>query len=401
MVKAVAAVSLVASIASLIDLCIEITARLHDFTIRTSEVPESFRSLEKRLPLLTSTLRLIQQQENAERLSAEVSTALPSLIRSISAQLKVVKNCLLKIIPLSDASHLRRAIKALQSLTKDGDIRVAIEKIHQDIDFLVLHQTTQHVDASDQILTASTRSQLGQAQVPSPSLHRGHSFGNVAVNDHASVQLGDVYYVHQHSEPDTLKVFGLCLTSAPLIEPDSFVGRARELEEMSQGLQPGQPATEQRRVVLGGLGGIGKTQLAIAYARQYHACYTSVLWLNATSELTLMMGFRSIAKTLLVTAPPVKLDDEEALRIVFKWLSDDRNTRWLLIYDNYDEPDQFTITDYVPSTCHGTIIVTTRLPDLIPGQRIRQVRVSPIQDLDEGLQILQSRSQRTNIRHGE
>ena len=127
MAEAVAVVGLVGSIASLIDLGVKITARLHDFTTRTLEVPELFRSLEKRLPLLTSTLLLIQQQEDAERLSVEVSTALPSLIRSTSAQLKVVENCLLKIIPPSDASHLRRAIKALQSLTKDGDIRMAIE----------------------------------------------------------------------------------------------------------------------------------------------------------------------------------------------------------------------------------------------------------------------------------
>ncbi|KAK5072316.1 hypothetical protein LTR70_010521 [Exophiala xenobiotica] len=375
MAEAAAVVGLVASIASLIDLGVKITTRLHDFTTRTS--------LEKRLPLLIPTLRLVQQQADAGCLSAEVSTALQSLTQSTLTQLKVVETCPLKITPPADASRLRRAVKALQSLTKDGDIRVAIERIHRDIDFLVLHQTTQHVNASDQILTAPTQLQLGRAQTSSVSHHRGHVFGNVAANDHASVQLGDIYHVHQHPEPDALKVFGLCLTSAPLIEPDSFVERVRELEKISQALQPSEPAVGQRRVVLGGLGGMGKTQLAIAYARQHHARYTSVLWLNATSELTLMVSFRSIAETLLAVSPAKKLDDEEALRNVLGWLSDVRNTQWLLVYDNYDEPEQFAITDYMPNTCSGTIIITTRLPDLVQGQHMRQVRVSPIEDLDE------------------
>lgn len=87
---------------------------------------------------------------------------------------------------------------------------------------------------------------------------------------------------------------------------------------MSQALQPGEPATEQRRVVLGGLGGMGKTQLAIAYARQHHTSYTSVLWLNATSELTLTASFRWFAETLLAVSPAKKLDNEEVLRYIIR-----------------------------------------------------------------------------------
>jgi len=313
MAEAVAVVGLVASIASLIDLGLKITTRLHDFTTRTSEVPESFRSLEKRLPLLTSTLRPIQQQADAGRLSLEVSNSLRSL-----TQLQVVEKCLSQITPPSDASRLRRAVKALQSLTKDGEIRVAVERIQQDIDFLVLHQTSQHVDVGDQILAALAQLQLGPVPTPSLLPHRGHVVGNVAVHDQARVHLGDVYQVHQHPGADSLKVFGLCLTSAPLMEPDSFVGRVQQLEEMARALRPGEPAGEQRRVVLGGLEGMGKTQLAIAYARKYQASYTSVLWLNATSDFTLTASFRSIAETLPSASSVGKLDDDEVLRHAFR-----------------------------------------------------------------------------------
>ncbi|KAK5087751.1 hypothetical protein LTR05_001966 [Lithohypha guttulata] len=398
MAEAAAVVGLVASIASLVDLGLKITTRLHDFTTRTSEVPESFRSLEKRLPLLTSTLGLIQQQADAGRLSLEVSTALRSLTQSTATQLQVVEKCLSQITPPSDASRLRRAVKALQSLTKDGEIRVAVERIQQDIDFLVLHQTTQHVDVGDQILAALAQLQLGPIPTSSLPPHRGHVVGNVAVYDQARVHLGDIYQVHQQPGADSLKVFGLCLTSAPLMERDSFVGRARELEEMARALRPGEPAVEQRRVVLGGLGGMGKTQLAIAYAREHEASYTSVLWLNATSELTVTASFRSIAETLPSASSVAKLDDDEALRHTFRWLSDVRNTQWLLVYDNYDDPDQYKITKYIPTTCNGTMIITTRLPALVQGQRMRQVRVSSMEDVEESLRILQNRSRRDNVR---
>jgi hypothetical protein len=56
MTEAAAIIGLVASIASLVDLSARVVSRLHDFTSKTSEIPESFRSLLIRLPLLTATL---------------------------------------------------------------------------------------------------------------------------------------------------------------------------------------------------------------------------------------------------------------------------------------------------------------------------------------------------------
>ena len=167
---------------------------------------------------------------------------------------------------------------------------------------------------------------------------------------------------------------------------------------MSRILQPNKPSTEQQRLVLGGMGGIGKTQLAIGYARRHQSCYTSVFWLNATSQLTLHASIRQVAQLLLQAADAGRLDDKQVLVRVLRWLSDRRNTQWLLIFDNYDEPDQYEMNDYCPYAAHGSIIITTRLPDLVTGQ---QVRVQPLSDIEESLDILQTRSQRDNIRDGK
>jgi DNA replication protein DnaC len=53
---------------------------------------------------------------------------------------------------------------------------------------------------------------------------------------------------------------------------------------------------EQRRLILGGMGGIGKTQLAIAYAKRHCGSYESIFWLNAVSEFALKTSLRSMAE---------------------------------------------------------------------------------------------------------
>lgn len=191
---------------------------------------------------------------------------------------------------------------------------------------------------------------------------------------------------------------GLHLTSAPLIEPNNFIGRTAEIDAIHEVLRPDEVSTEQRRVVLGGKGGIGKTQLAIAYARHHQRSYTSVLWLNATSESTLYATLRLVVQAFSTIEQLEELENQDVLARVHKWLSWPNNTRWLLIFDNYDEPDQFNINSFCPNTCHGSIIITTRLPEQITGQ---QVQVQPLQDINNGLAILQARSGRKQVQKGE
>ncbi|KAL4946961.1 P-loop containing nucleoside triphosphate hydrolase protein [Aspergillus filifer] len=160
-------------------------------------------------------------------------------------------------------------------------------------------------------------------------------------------------------------------------------------------LQPLDKSQEQQRLVLGGMGGIGKTQLAIAYAKSRHQLYDSVLWLNAGSEATLRDSFLSIAKQIFRLQQPDKLQAEAAVIHTCQWLSDTRNRRWLLIFDNYDDPDEFEIKKYFPFASHGVVLITTRQPNLIAGKKIS---IQPIQDIEENLMILQSRSKREGTR---
>lgn len=142
---------------------------------------------------------------------------------------------------------------------------------------------------------------------------------------------------------------------------------------------------------------MGKTQLAIAFAKRHHKEYDSVFWLNAASEATLKDSFRLAAEAIFDVQDAQVLQDEQSLIQTRRWLSDKKNTRWLLIFDNHDDPNQYPIERYYPYVSHGAIIVTTRRPDLVGGS---EIRMQPLQGVEESLQILETRSQRKNVKSG-
>ncbi|KAL8763280.1 MAG: hypothetical protein Q9194_007384, partial [Teloschistes cf. exilis] len=109
MAEAAAAVGLVASIASLIDLSAKVISRIRDFTSKSSDVPETFRALFTRLPLLTATLHHIQSQAEAGHLLEDVSKALNAVVDHTSEQISTVQISLSKILPSDGASKLERA----------------------------------------------------------------------------------------------------------------------------------------------------------------------------------------------------------------------------------------------------------------------------------------------------
>ena len=85
--------------------------------------------------------------------------------------------------------------------------------------------------------------------------------------------------------------------------------------------------------------------------------------------------------------------------IVSRWLSEIENTRWLLIFDNYDEPDQITRSQSTIRTSRKlSKIVTTRLPDYVSGTK---VKVQHLDQLEDALQILETRSERQNVKSGQ
>ena len=207
--------------------------------------------------------------------------------------------------------------------------------------------------------------------------------------------------------------FAVALSLSLIPEAAQFVAREPELAEMHQILH-GHP--KRSAVVLHGLGGIGKTQLAIEYITRHKEKYTAIFWLNANDEDSLKFSFRDVAQhivegqkdkpcTSTLAGADLNGDLDQAVSAVKTWLSLQRNTRWLMVYDNYDNPrtpgnsdaSAVDIRGFLPRADHGSIIITTRSAHVTQGHRIH---VQKLQDINEGLKILSNTSKRKNIENG-
>lgn len=92
-----------------------------------------------------------------------------------------------------------------------------------------------------------------------------------------------------------------------------------------------------------GLGGIGKTQIAIEYAYRYRDDYSCTLWINAATEETLISSFGMIASLLPSFPAKDEIEQKKLVEAVKRWL-EQRGKRWLLIFDNADD----LALDYFP-----------------------------------------------------
>ncbi|MDM8518991.1 FxSxx-COOH system tetratricopeptide repeat protein [Anaerolineales bacterium HSG6] len=139
-----------------------------------------------------------------------------------------------------------------------------------------------------------------------------------------------------HSDVDLTNIPKL---TEPVFNPPDpqsreFVGREGQLASLRATFTAKKRAVQAQ--VISGLGGVGKTELAIQYAHRYKDEYQVVWWIQAEEATPLATDFNRLTTPLGL--PGEKIDDIERVRgIVKQWLAD--NKGWLLIFDNADDRD--------------------------------------------------------------
>ncbi len=134
-----------------------------------------------------------------------------------------------------------------------------------------------------------------------------------------------------------------------------FLGRDDELSRLRSHLQAGQATALSQPQAISGLGGIGKTQLALEYAYRFAQDYQAVLWAHAESTDALVSSY--IAITTLLHLPEREAKEQDiAVQAVKTWLQAHRG--WLMILDNADE--LALLPDFLPPALGGHLLLTTR-----------------------------------------
>jgi tetratricopeptide (TPR) repeat protein len=197
---------------------------------------------------------------------------------------------------------------------------------------------------------------------------------------------GDVYYSFASIEEVASRVREMRFPARPAEAPrrvenlpyislgSLFKGRDAVLAQLRQRLRSGP------RQAIHGLGGVGKTRLAIEYAWRHASDYTALLSVSAPSPADFRTNLTALCNADILNLPERnKPEEQERLAAVFRWLS--ANPGWLLILDNADTPEAAAeVEKALPKLQGGDVIITSRIADWSPAVQTTELDVLGEQD---------------------
>ncbi|KAF2000044.1 hypothetical protein P154DRAFT_576377 [Amniculicola lignicola CBS 123094] len=328
MAEALAVVSVVASIVQLVDVGTRIITRLDDYRARAGELPEAFRHIKVLIHPLLDALRRRNQIINSGLVPNQ---PICIAIDELKTQIEGLEKLVTKALPAPGATRAERTLKAFGSIRYDGKV----EKIGAVIDRYI------RVLTFDAVATGYEIPKIEQFR-PSPSSN-----------------------VPFRRDPD-------------YVDRDIF----ESIDQICR-----EPAS---RAAIVGLGGVGKSQLAVEYSYKMRdrSPTTWIFWVHAGTTAKLEEGYRNIAERVQLSG----WDQPNAniMQLVSKWLSDDANGFWLMILDNLDELNPFCslqddkpdLLEYLPQSSNGSVLITSRSKDVsfrIVGSYHDIIEVGPME----------------------
>ncbi|KAF1953480.1 TPR-like protein [Byssothecium circinans] len=318
------AVGVAANIIQLVDTFHKVATRLNDFREKTGSLPNSLRHLKAQLPVFVNVVQSTKTAIDENRVSDAAAKALTPLIQECEEQIQKLDDIVVKLLPGDGDTGRRRARKALSSLTFEAEIAETEAVIRKYMD-AITHQTIASAGNKDTV----------SSQRPSPT------------------------FVNKPFQRDV-----------------DFVERDALAEIILRTHAPDPIA----RFALVGLGGVGKSQVAIEFAYRTRSQFPDawVFWVHAGSVTRFEEDYRKIAQAVRLPG----WDDKgiDIFKRVFDWLCNEANGKWFMIIDNADDMEVFNtvpsrrrttndgagasvdaqIRDYLPKSSTGSIVITSR-----------------------------------------
>ncbi|PWW76801.1 TPR-like protein, partial [Tuber magnatum] len=166
----------------------------------------------------------------------------------------------------------------------------------------------------------------------------------------------------------------------------NFVGR-EDIIDRVQGLVED---TRHSRIALCGLGGSGKTEIALEYVyRKRGECH--IFWVRGSEFLKFSEDYEYILECagVRLPAPDDENDEQEVLFGVREWLESPDSGDWILVLDNADNEENFkvnkgAISKFVPQGPKGTVVFTTRSRQVVHREGCTLLEVGSMTDEESG-----------------
>jgi len=178
------------------------------------------------------------------------------------------------------------------------------------------------------------------------------SYGSVAAQSAGPVMVTNQLLLQS---PAWQRARVLRVVSAQVRGFTDVVGRGDLLDRLRQDFTGvGPPSSRPVLRVLTGLGGVGKTSVARAYAQRWQQEYRLIWWVRAEDAAAAGQEFRGLLDALLPEEASRVADPVQAVHTLLA----DRVGRWLLVLDNVPGPD--ALAGLVPADGAGDVLVTSR-----------------------------------------
>lgn len=295
----------------------KIYRRIEEFKDKSDSVPEVFETICVNLSLLRADLERFSRQIENENPSAELLIASENLVKRLQALLTRLDEGMKVLTPSDQDSKTVRVCKAWKSIRFETEA----DRIWEEI--------------------CECRNSL--------------NFDRVVACGSAEAE----------------RLWVPPILDIPQGRQVEFVGRQQILSHVADLLSAADGFTPPT-IVLQGMGGQGKTQLALQFCIQNRdragkndpnsKRYRAIFWVDATSEAATRRSFLRIYE--LIKSPGAVLNDEDAQIHHVKQTIQRWTFPWLFVFDNYDKPSEFqSIRNYMPIGHEGAVLVTSRHED--------------------------------------
>lgn len=360
MAEAFAIVGVVQAAISLVSYGAKIVKRMDEFNHNVKGLPESFIKIRNQLPLLLRVVEDLQGEASNSKLHVDSESLLMPVLEGLRKDIVSFDETLLKALPSPNASNREKIAKAIKSVGIQKKIDDFWSSIQDYLNTLTAFWQARHASSLRDLIV------MIEGRFERPAEPPAYEALEASI---PKPKLNPVWMVKYNIE-------------------DDFFGRDEIMNTVGRQLTEG-----NHRAALAGIGGVGKSRIAIQYSHQHHQLHrdSHTFWVHGGSRSRFETDYREIAR--LLDLPNREDPDVDILKLVTDWLSDEMNGPWLMILDNADDRDLWLGPQTKTAQTKNTLIpLIQHLPRCITGSLLITTR-----DRQLGHQLLERKQQPLSI----